>query len=419
MPTAYLDYAATAPLRPEVRRAMQPYLGDSFGNPSSAHSLGAQAHEAVQKARLAVAELLGAKPEEIIFTSGGTESINLALQGTALRYQGDGHLIISSIEHAATLETARFLEKCGWQITRLPVDAHGWLDPDNVRRAVTPKTVLVSVMHANNEVGTVEPIEEIARTTRELGVLLHVDAVQTAGKLPLRVQDLGIDLLSISGHKLGGPKGTGALYVRSGIPLVPLIHGGGQEWGLRSGTENVAGIAGLGEAARVASRELESEGRRLISLRDKLADGIQYSVELAHLTGHPTDRLPGFAHFVIEGLDGHWLIKELSLNGIQAATGSACASGETEPSHVLRAMGIRPESAKGALRLTLGWATSKDEIGFAITMIPQAVELLRRRAAMGADLAAEYARDCHTDRNRVVAGLLGTAFSRLRRRTDR
>ncbi len=419
MPTAYLDYAATAPLRPEVRRAMQPFLGESFGNPSSAHSLGASAHQAVERARRAVAQLLGAEPERIVFTSGGTESINLALQGVALRRQGEAHVITSSIEHAATLETARFLERSGWEATFLPVDSHGLLDPDEVERAMTPRTALVSVIHANNEVGTIEPIEDIARITRERGVLLHVDAVQSVGKLPLRVQDIGIDLLSLSAHKLGGPKGTGALYVRAGVSLAPLIHGGGQEWGLRSGTENVAGIVGLGAAAEAAARDLDSESRRLADLRDRLADGILYSVGDAHLNGHPTHRLPGFAHLTFDGLDGHWLVKELSRNGIQAATGSACSSGKTEPSHVLSAMGIQPELARGALRLTLGWATSIDEIRFAITVIPQAVELLRTRAASGADLAAEYARDCHTARDLAVAGFLGTAFSRLRQRINR
>lgn len=413
MPTAYLDYAATAPVRPEVRRAMRPFLGESFGNPSSAHKLGAMAHEAVEAARAAVAELLCAKPSGIVFTSGGTEAINLALLGVAQQRQAPGHLITSSIEHHATLETARFLERLGWAVTFLPVDSHGLIDPDEVRRAITSKTVLASVMHANNEVGTVEPIDEIAAITRERGVLLHVDAVQSVGKVRLPLGD--IDLLSLSAHKLGGPKGIGALYVRPGVSLAPLIHGGGQEGGLRSGTENIAGIAGLGAAAQAVARDAEAEQHRLTQLRDRLADGIVYTTGGVRLNGPPTNRLPGFVHLTIEGLDGHWLVKELSRAGIYAATGSACASGQTEPSHVLTAMGVARETAKGAIRLTLGWATTADDIRFAIQVVPQAVERLRSRRASGDDLAAEYARDCRTARQHVIAGLLTSAFSRLRR----
>jgi cysteine desulfurase len=413
LPTAYLDYAATAPVRPEVRRAMRPFLGESFGNPSSVHKLGAIAHEAVEAARTAVAELLGATPSGIVFTSGGTESINLALIGVAQQQPVPGHLITSSIEHHATLETAQFLKRLGWEVTFLPVDSHGLIDPEEVRRAITSKTVLVSVMHANNEVGTIEPIDEIAAITRERGVLLHVDAIQSVGKIPLSIQD--IDLLSLSAHKLGGPKGIGALYARPGVSLVPLIHGGGQESGLRSGTENIAGIVGLGAAAQAVAREGETERHRLIHLRDRLADGIVYTTGGVHLNGPPTNRLPGFVHLTIEGLDGHWLVRELSRVGICAATGSACSSGQTEASHVLTAMGVARETAKGAIRLTLGWATTADDIRLAIQIVPQAVERLRSRVAAGDDLAEEYARDCRTAREHPIAGLLSSALSRLRR----
>lgn len=412
MPKAYLDYAATAPIRPEVRRAMQPFLGDEWGNPSSVHALGETAHDAVETARRAVAALLGAGPGEVVFTSGGTESINMALQGVALARGDAGHLITSSIEHAATLETARFLESRGWSVSYLSVDSYGLIDPDDVRRSVTPGTVLVSVMHANSEVGTLQPVAEIGRIAREHGVLFHVDAVQSVGKLPVAVEELGADLLSLSGHKLGGPKGIGALYVRAGTPLAPLIRGGGQQWGLRSGTENVPGIVGLGAAAEVAAREMAAEGRRVAELRDRLADGVLYSAEAVRLNGHPVRRLPGFAHLCFEGLDGHWLVKELSREGIYAATGSACSSGKTEPSHVLSAMGVPAELVRGALRLTLGWATTAEEVRYAITVIPQAVERLRARAASGVDLAEEYALGCHTARDRAVAGFLGRLLKR-------
>jgi len=415
MARIYLDYAATAPIRPEVLRAMQPFLRESFGNPSSVHALGSAAHEAVEQAREAVARLIGGAAAGVIFTSGGTEAINLAIQGVALERRVPGHLITSSVEHPATLETVRFLERRGWRATYLPVDGRGSIDPNDLRRTLASDTVLVSLMHANNEVGTLQPILEAAAIAREAGVLLHVDAVQSAGKVPLPVGEGGPDLMSLSAHKLGGPKGVGALYVRPGVALAPLIHGGGQEEGLRSGTENVAGIAGFGAATEVAARDMAQESGRLAELRDRLADGIQYSTSGAHPTGPPTQRLPNFAHFCFEGLDGHWLVKELSRTGIYAATGSACSSGKTEPSHVLSAMGIPPELARGALRLTLGWGTTADEVREAITLIPQAVDLLRKRAATGVDLAAEYARDCRTARGRAVSGFLGKALSRLKR----
>ncbi len=413
MPKVYLDYAATAPLRPEVRRAMRPFFGDSWGNPSSVHALGAEAHEAVESARGEVSALIGAGAGEIIFTSGGTESINLALQGVALARGEAGHLITSRIEHPASLETARFMESRGWQVTYLPVDVYGQVDPEDVRRFINSRTALVSVMHANNEVGTIQPVGEIGSITRERGVLFHVDAVQSTGKIPLQVDALGVDLLSISGHKLGGPKGIGALYVRTGTPLAPLIRGGGQQWGLRSGTENVPGIVGLGAAVEAAAREMGVESRRIAELRDRLVDGVLYSAEGAKLNGHPTQRLPNFAHLSFQGLDGHWLVKELSFEGIYAATGSACSSGKTEPSHVLAAMRVPVELAKGALRLTMGRETTADEIRYAITLIPGIVERLRKKVSSGNDLADAYARDCHTARSRAMAGF----FNKLLRRS--
>jgi cysteine desulfurase len=417
MTRTYLDYAATAPLRPEARRAMAPLLGDAFGNPSSGHRLGLAAHDALQGARESVAKLIGAAPDEITFTSGGTEAINLALKGVALARQSEGHLVTTSIEHPATLETARFIGSCwGWPVTYLSVDPDGLLDPDSVRRAITPQTVLVSFMHANNEVGTIQPIREIGAIARERGALLHVDAVQSAGKIPVNVDELGADLLSLSAHKLGGPKGVGALYCRPGTPIAPLIHGGGQELGLRSGTENLPGVAGFGAAAEAAARELPATGARLAELGARLIDGILYSVEGVRITGHPTRRLPGFASFCFEALDGRWLVKELSRAGVFAATGSACSSDHMEPSHVLTAMGVRPEMARGALRLSMGWGTAVEEIQYAITTTPRAVERVRARTASGDDLEAEYAQDCRSARDRAVRGFVAGALARVMRR---
>lgn len=417
MPQAYLDYAATAPVRPEARRAMAPLLSEAFGNPSSTHRLGLAARDVLESARECVALLLGASPDEITFTSGGTESINQALKGVALARRGEGHLVTTTVEHPATLETARVLEEWGWRVTYLPVDSDGLVDPDDVRRAITPQTTVVSVMHANNEVGSVQPVAEIARIARDRGALVHVDAVQSAGKLPVRVDDLGADLLSTSSHKLGGPKGVGALYCRSGVTLAPLLHGGGQERGLRSGTENLPGIAGFGAAVEAASRELPAAHARLAELGARLIDGVLYSVDAVRLTGHPVQRLPGFASFGFEGLEGRWLVKELSRVGVSCSTGSACSSETKEPSHVLAAMGLPEEVTRGAARFTMGWATTVEETQFAITAIPRAVERLRARGAAGDDLAAEYAQDCRSARDRAVRGLVAGALSRVLRRS--
>lgn len=412
MPTAYLDYAATAPPRPQARKAMQRYLSNSFGNPSSMHSLGLEARASLDQARAEVARLIGASPHEIVFTSGGTEAINLAIQGVANASKQPGHLITPSIEHPATLETVRFLEGKGWRATFLPVDGTGLVNPDDVRAAIAPDTRLISVMHANNEVGTVQFAGEIGRIAREHGLPFHVDAVQSAGKISVSADDLRADLLSLSAHKLGGPKGAGALYVRAGTSLAPLIHGGGQELGLRSGTENVAAIAGFGAAAAVARSEMGQEAPRETQLRDRLADGIMYSVR-SHLNGHQTHRLPGFVHVSFEGLDGHWLVKELARAGISASTGSACHSGKSEPSHVLVAMGLRPDLAAGSVRFTLGWATTVEEVRYAILTVPQAAERVRSAAQSGTDLAQEFAKDCRSARDEAVGAALRSLWDRL------
>ncbi len=378
MKRIYLDYAATTPLHPEVLNAMLPYLTESFGNPSSIHSLGQEAKEAVGQARQKVAALIGAKSEEIVFTSGGTEADNMAIIGIALanRAKGD-HIVTSSIEHHAVLEPCQWLEKQGFSITYLPVDGYGMVSPDDVKKALTARTILVSIMHANNEVGTIEPIAEIAKITREAGVYLHTDAVQTVGHIPVNVDELGVDLLSLSAHKLYGPKGIGSLYVRKGTKIAPIIHGGGQEKGYRSGTENVASIVGLAKAAELAQHEMADEIRRLSSLRDYMIEGIFSRISNVRLNGHPTIRLPGNVNISVEYIEGEAMLLNLDLAGICASTGSACSSAKLEPSHVLTAMGLTHTQAHGSLRFTMGKWTTKEEIDIVLEVLPQIVSKLR------------------------------------------
>lgn len=355
MGTIYLDHCATTPVRAEVRKAMLPFLGESFGNPSSTHGPGRYAREALETARQKVAGLIGADASEIVFTSGGTEAINLALQGVALSEEGRrNHIITSSIEHHAVLNTCLHLKTQGFKITRLPVDRHGLVAPDDVRKAMTKKTCLVTIMHANNEIGTIQPINDIGRIARENGVFFHADAVQTAGMLPLNVVDLPVDFLSLSGHKLYGPKGVGALFVRKGRVLRPLIYGGHQEQGLRGGTENVAAAVGFGRACELAALEKEKESRRLRSLRDRLQRGIAEKIPAVRTNGHPEMRLPQVLNISIPGLAAGDLVRDLDRLGIAASAGSACTSHSIEISHVLSAIGISREWARGTIRLSLG-----------------------------------------------------------------
>jgi cysteine desulfurase len=374
----YLDYAATTPVHPDVVQAMLPYFSQYFGNPSSIHSLGQDAKEAVEQARQQLAHLIGAKSEEIVFTSGGTEADNLAIKGIALANRDRGnHIITSRIEHHAVLEPCHWLEKQGFSVTRLPVDGYGMVSPDDVKKALTDKTILVSIMHANNEIGTIEPLAEIAKVTREAGVYLHTDAVQTIGHIPVNVDQMGIDLLSLSAHKFYGPKGIGALYVRKGTKIAPLIHGGGQEKNRRSGTENVPGIVGLGKAAEIAERELPDEAPRLTALRDELIQGILGQISDVRLNGHPTIRLPNNVNISVAYIEGEAMLLNLDLAGICASTGSACSSASLQPSHVLTALGLTHTQAHGSLRFTLGKWTTKEDLDTVLKVFPTIVAKLR------------------------------------------
>ncbi len=378
MKRVYLDYAATTPTRPEVVQAMLPYFTDAFGNPSSIYSYGQEAKGTVEQARKRVAKLIGARDEEVVFTSGGTEADNTALQGVIFGNESKGnHIITSAIEHHAVLETCQFLEKRGAKITYLKVDKYGMVDPDDVRKAITNKTILISVMHANNEVGTIQPIAEIGKVAREAGVYFHTDAVQTTGHVPVDVNTLGVDLLSISAHKLYGPKGVGALYIRKGTRLTPFQHGGGQEMRRRAGTENVPGIVGFSHAAELAGQELEAETGRLTRLRTRLIKGLLERIDHTRLNGHPAKRLPNNVNISVDYIEGESMLLNLDLEGICASTGSACSSGSLEPSHVLLACGLLHEQAHGSLRLTLGKWTEEGDIDRVLEALPGIVAKLR------------------------------------------
>ncbi|MFW6108087.1 MAG: cysteine desulfurase NifS [bacterium] len=374
--TIYLDHAATTPVRPEVLDAMLPFFRDRFGNPSTLYSVGKDVAEAVEVARRQVAELIGADPREVYFTSGGTESDNWAIRGTVIKSQGN-HVVTSKIEHHAVLETCKDLEREGVEVTWLDVDEDGLVSPDDVASAVRDDTALVTIMHANNEVGTIEPIAEISEVTRDRAVPLHTDAVQTAGKIAVDVDELGCDLLSISAHKLYGPKGVGALYIRRGTRIAKFLHGGEQENRRRSGTLNVPGIVGLGMAAELAKQELGTEMPRLAGLRDRLIDGIMAAIPDCRLSGPRERRLPHNVHVCFRGIEGEGLVLRLDHHGICAATGSACTSATLEASHVLLAMGRPHEVAHGSLRLTLGRDNSEGDADRVLEVLPGIVEQLR------------------------------------------
>jgi cysteine desulfurase len=377
MKRIYLDYAATTPTHPEVVEAMLPYFTDGFGNPSSIYSYGQEARGAVEEAREKVASLIGARDDEIVFTGGGTEADNFAIKGVAFSNTERNHIIASSIEHHAILEACHFLEKHGFRITSIPVDSDGLVSPEDIRGAITKKTALISVMHANNEIGTIEPIKEIAAIAREAGVYFHTDAVQTVGHIPTKVDDLGIDLLSMSAHKLQGPKGVGALYIRKGTRLVPFMHGGGQERNRRGGTENVAGIVGFGKAAEIADADLAHEPERLMKLRDRLLQGILGEIENTRLNGHPTRRLPNNVNVSIEYVEGESMLLNLDLESICASTGSACSSSSLEASHVLLALGLGHEQAHSSLRFSLGRWTVDEDMDRVLDALPRIVRKLR------------------------------------------
>jgi cysteine desulfurase len=380
----YFDHAATTPVAPEVREVMLPWLGEKFGNAATLYRAGAEANEAVEVARGSVARLLGSRPEEIYFTSCGTESDNWALKGVGCvtcSCQGGGerpHIITDRAEHHAVLDTCEFLEGIGTEITYLDVDEHGRVNPDDVKRAIRPNTKLISVMHANNEVGSVNPIADIAALAREAGALMHTDAVQTVGKLDFTVESLGVDLLSLSAHKFHGPKGVGALYIRKGIKLAPHMHGGGQERGKRAGTSNVPGIVGLGAAACLAWSGREDEARREKALADKLIAGVTESMEQVRILGHPTERLPGTVCMVVAGIEGEAMVLSLDAEGFAVASGSACTTGSLDPSHVLLSMGLPAEVAHGSLRVSFGHASTEAHVDRFLEVFPPIVDKLRR-----------------------------------------
>jgi len=381
MKPVYFDHAATTPVDPRVFEAMTPFFCERFGNPSEPHRLGREARSAVDQARARVAALLGAGENEIVFTAGGTEADNLALFGSLARLQ-PGHLVVSAVEHPAVMEAARALNGRGWDVDYVPVDGDGGVDVEAYRRAFRPETRLVSIMLANNVVGTVQPVAELARIAHQKGALFHTDAVQAVGSLPVDVDELGVDMLSLSGHKLHGPKGVGALYVRRGTRLQPLLHGGGQERRLRSGTENVPGIVGLGVAMTLACEAMPEVRPRLERLRDRLVAGVLARVPEVILLGHPTDRLPGNAAFAVRYVEGESLLLRLDARGFTVSSGSACAAGSDEPSPVVQALGVRPEDAHGSLRVSLGRENTEEEVDAFLDALPPIVDELRRMSPL-------------------------------------
>lgn len=378
----YMDNAATTPLRPEVLEEMIPYFSENFHNPSSIYQPAQIAKEAVEKARERVAKAIGATAGEIYFTSGGTESDNWAIKGAAFANRDKGmHIITSSIEHHAVLYACRWLEKQGFDVTYLPVDRFGLVDPDDVRSAIREDTILITIMFANNEIGTIEPIAEIGKIAREKKVLFHTDAVQAAGHVPVDVGSMNIDMLSISGHKFNGPKGTGALYIRKGIRPDPLMHGGDQEKKRRAGTENVPGIVGLGLALELSVSEMQEKTERLTTLRNRLAGGL-LEIPKSHLNGHPERRLPNNVNIIFEYIEGESILLMLNRKGISASTGSACNSSSLEPSHVLTACGLPQEIVHGSLRLTIGEMTTAEDVDYVLEVVPGIVRRLRNMSPL-------------------------------------
>ncbi|RXG65370.1 cysteine desulfurase NifS [Candidatus Atribacteria bacterium 1244-E10-H5-B2] len=379
MKRIYMDHAATTPTDVEVVKAMKPYFSLKYGNPNSIHSFGQEAREVVEEAREKIAHLVGANPSEIVFTAGGTEADNYAIKGIAWANQKKGnHVITSKIEHHAVLHSCQFLEKQGFKVTYLPVDKYGLIDPEDVKKAITDKTILVTIMHANNEIGTIEPIKEISKVVKKAGVYFHTDSVQTTGHIPINVNNLGVDMLSMSGHKFYGPNGVGVLYLRKGTKIVTLIDGGAQEKNRRAGTENVAGIVGLGKAAELAEKRLlQGKEDEVVKLRDKLIKGITEKIDHTRLNGHLTKRLPGNANFCFEFIEGESMLLSLDMEGVAASSGSACTSGSLKASHVLLSIGLPPEIAHGSLRLTLGKDNTEEEVDYMIGLLPGIIEKLK------------------------------------------
>ena len=383
MRRVYADNIATTYLLPEVRKVMLPFLEEFFANPSSLHDWGDVPREAIEVARSQVAQLIGANTEEIIFTGSGTESNNLAIKGLATAQQSKGkHVVVSAIEHFSVLHSARTLEKSGFTLTVVPVDRYGAVDPDKVSRSIRKDTILVSIMHANGEIGTIEPIQEIARITREKNISFHTDAIATAGTIPLDVKELGVDVLSLAGNQFYGPKGAGALWVRKGVRIIPLLDGGIQEGGRRAGTENVPAIVGLGKAAELAKRDITTRMKQIVPLRDRLLTELPGRIDHVVITGHPKNRLPGHASFCVEFIEGEAMLMLLNSKGIAASSGSACTSRALKASHVLLAMGLSHELAQGSVLFTLGINNTSEDIDHVLEMMLPVVEKLREMSPL-------------------------------------
>lgn len=378
MKKVYLDYAATTPCDPEVLKAMEPYFFDKFGNPSSIHGYGQEAKKGIEDAREELASFLGADPSEIIFTSGGTESDNFAIMGVAHAMESKGnHIVTTAIEHHAVTEPCKFLEKKGFKVTYVGVDKYGLVAPEDVKKAITDKTILISVMHANNEIGTIQPVAEIGKIAKEKGIPIHTDAVQTVGHIPLHVDELNVDLLSLAAHKFYGPKGVGALYVRKGTRIETFMRGGDQEKGRRASTHNTTGIVGLGKAIELCRLKMDDEASLQIKLRDKMIKEIPAKISEVYLNGHPAKRLPNNVNFSIKFIEGESILLNLDMLGIACSTGSACTSTSLEPSHVLLAIGLPHEIAHGSLRITMGRWTKEDDVDYLLENLPKIVDKLR------------------------------------------
>ncbi|KYZ77551.1 cysteine desulfurase NifS [Anaerosporomusa subterranea] len=398
MKRIYFDHSATTPVHPEVVATMMEYLTDKFGNPSSVHSFGRETRKAVDEARAKVADLIGAEPNEIFFTSGGTESDNLALKGIAYANRKKGnHIITSAIEHHAILHTCEYLANQGFQITYLPVDQYGMVSVDDVRNAITDQTILISIMFANNEVGTIQPIREIGKLAREKKIFFHTDATQAVGHYPINVKEDNIDLLTMAGHKFNAPKGVGALYARRGVRLESLQQGGAHERNMRAGTENVPGIVAIGKAAEIAKRDMNEQIAHLQGLRDKLISQVLATIPHTQLNGHPTQRMPGSVNFSFHFIEGESLLLNLDLKGIAASSGSACTSGSLDPSHVLLAMGLTHEVAHGSLRITMGLGNTEEEVDYLLEVLPEIVARLRSMSPLyGAAASEQVSNPCST-----------------------
>jgi cysteine desulfurase len=386
MKKVYMDYASTTPVDKEVLDAMLPYFNKFYGNASSIHTYGIESYDAIEESRKKVADTISAKSDEIIFTAGGSESDNMAIKGIAYlnkdkRGSKGPHIITSTIEHPAVLETCRHLEKQGWKVKYLPVDKYGIINIEELKKSISKDTFLVSIMHANNEIGTIEPIKEIGSITKENHIAFHTDAVQAIGKISIDVKKLNIDLLSISSHKIYGPKGIGALYLKKGVKIQPLIHGGGHEKGLRSSTYNTPGIVGIGKACEIISNQIDDDIQHLKNLRDRLINEI-LNIEECYLNGHPEKRLVNNAHFRFTAVEGESLILGLDEKGIAAATGSACSSRKLKASHVLTAIGLDPTKAHGSLRLTLGRGNTDEDVSYVVDMLPEVVQNLRKMSPL-------------------------------------